>query len=288
MAASRVTGDWQRVSRYMRVTLSQRQSELAVALLLTMALVGLVLYVQFAAATSRVQVRAIEPIIVFPDFANVVDIDVKKQQFFDYLQDYVVAENRRILVLRDEVASLAVLVNSGVGLSSGERQRFLELAEAYRIDAAELNDRGIADTLMRRVDAIPVSMALAQAANESAWGTSRFTLEGYNLFGQWCYEEGCGLVPLRRLEGASHEVEEFNSVEEAVAAYFYNINTHPSYRGLRELRAEMRRHGEPLDSMRLAVGLGRYSERGLNYVDEVQTLIEQNGLMVRDRALGDL
>ncbi|MEX2468576.1 MAG: glucosaminidase domain-containing protein [Pseudohongiellaceae bacterium] len=262
---------------------------MAVALLLTVALAGLVVYVQLAAATARAQVAAIEPIIVFPDFANIVDIDVKKQQFFDYLQDYVVAENRRVLALRDEVASLAVLVNSGVGLSSsGERQRFLELAEAYRIDAAELNDRGIAATLMRRVDAIPVSMALAQAANESAWGTSRFALEGFNLFGQWCYEEGCGLVPLRRLEGASHEVEEFKSVEEAVAAYFYNINTHPSYLGLRELREEMRRHGEPLDSMRLVAGLGRYSERGLNYVDEVQTLIEQNGLMTRDRALGDL
>ena len=135
-----------------------------------------------------------------------------------------------------------------------------------------------------RVDIIPASLVLAQAANESAWGTSRFTLEGNNIFGQWCYEEGCGIVPRRRAAGATHEVRRFETIEEAVAAYFVNINTNPVYQYLRELRAQMRVQQLELNPLVLAFGLGRYSERGGNYIDEVQSIIIQNDLLSRDWA----
>ena len=137
--------------------------------------------------------------------------------------------------------------------------------------------------LIRRVDVIPTSLVLAQAANESAWGTSRFAREGNNIFGQWCFDEGCGLVPNRRGEDASHEVRAFASVEAAVRAYFRNLNTHPSYEDLRTLRASMRMQGLPLNSMVLARGLTRYSERGMDYVLELQDMIRINELRERDR-----
>ena len=144
------------------------------------------------------------------------------------------------------------------------------------------SDQDIINELILRVDVIPVSLALAQAANESAWGTSRFALEGNNVFGQWCYKKGCGIVPAERRSGATHEVKSFTSVEQSVQAYILNINSHPSYRYLREVRAVMRERQGKLDPMGLAYGLDRYSERGNNYVDEVRNLIIQNNLRLRD------
>ena len=138
------------------------------------------------------------------------------------------------------------------------------------------------DELLVRVDIIPVSLALAQAANESAWGTSRFAREGNNIFGQWCFDEGCGLVPGQRADDASHEVRSFSSVEASVRAYFRNLNTNPTYEYLRELRAQMRMKGKPLDSRALAQGLLRYSERGHVYISELYDIIRVNDLLALD------
>ena len=161
-----------------------------------------------------------------------------------------------------------------------------ELVKRYR-DIAGMADvdtaiEDIINELALRIDLIPVSMALAQAANESAWGTSRFTVEGNNVFGQRCYEEGCGIVPARRVSGAKHEVEYFDTVESSVKAYFLNINTHDSYAYLRDLRLKMRERNLKLDPMSLSIGLGRYSQRGSGYVDEIQRIILQNDLRDRD------
>jgi Bax protein len=143
-------------------------------------------------------------------------------------------------------------------------------------------EKEIIEELILRVDLIPASLALAQAANESAWGTSRFTILGNNIFGQWCYEIGCGIVPARRAAGATHEVKAFDTIQQSVEAYFLNINTHESYSYLRDLRAKMRKRDFKLDPMSLAIGLGRYSQRGDRYVDEIQRIIIQNDLRARD------
>ena len=250
---------------------------------LSLAMVGLIVLVDNLSTIEAYQpVVEPEPIAVFPDFGSIKSIEVKKQQFFDYLQDYVVAENESIAATRSELLSYADIANSGVAFSARERAWLLELAETYRVDTAQLNDREIVNELLLRVDGLPISLVLAQAANESAWGTSRFALEGNNVFGQWCYEEGCGIVPKRRRIGAIHEVKSFESIGSSVAAYFLNINSHPSYRYLRKMRSQMRDRSQNLDPMVLALGLGRYSERGDLYVDEVQNIIVQNRLRMRD------
>jgi Bax protein len=253
-------------------------------------LAALITYVSLTSVPATPEMMAveaglteIEPITVFPDFASIDTVAVKKQQFFDFLEDYVMAENANIAETRRELRSYVDIVNSGVAFSQRERRWILQLAEHYDLDTSALSDREIANELYLRVDKVPVSLALAQAANESAWGTSRFARQGNNIFGQWCYEEGCGLVPRSRLSGATHEVKKFDSIQESVNAYINNINTHPSYSYLRELRARMRDRNRPLDSLRLAMGLGSYSQRGDNYVDEVQNLIVQNQLTERDK-----
>ena len=253
-------------------------------------LAALITYVSLTSVPATPEMMAvkaglteIEPITVFPDFASIDNVAVKKQQFFDFLEDYVMAENANIAETRRELRSYVDIANSGVAFSQRERRWILQLAEHYDLDTSALSDREIANELYLRVDKVPVSLALAQAANESAWGTSRFARQGNNIFGQWCYEEGCGLVPRSRLSGATHEVKKFDSIQESVNAYINNINTHPSYSYLRELRARMRDRNRPLDSLRLAMGLSSYSQRGDNYVDEVQNLIVQNQLTERDK-----
>ena len=218
------------------------------------------------------------PISVVPDFAAVVEIDLRKRQFFEFLKDYIYAANAEVLKTRQQLKGYDEIAASGSPFSPTERSWVLTLADEYDLDTTELSEREITAQLMIRVDEVPVAMALAQAANESAWGTSRFAIEGNNIFGQWCFESGCGLVPLQRKSNASYEVRKFDSIGASVAAYIKNINSQYSYEGLRVLRARMRSRNEPLNAFDLAAGLAAYSERGEDYVDEVQNLIIQNEL----------
>ena len=223
-----------------------------------------------------------DPVTVFPDFTEIVDVDDKKRQFLDYLEGFIVTENKEIAVLRSRLFSLKEVIEREGSLNLREADEIIALSEIYRVENNGISTQEVVNELILRIDHIPVSMALAQAANESAWGTSRFTIEGNNVFGQWCYEEGCGIVPSRRVSGARHEVEFFDTVENSVKSYFLNINTHGSYAYLRELRFKMRERGLKLDPMSLSIGLGRYSERGAGYVDEIQRIIIQNDLRDRD------
>lgn len=126
------------------------------------------------------------------------------------------------------------------------------------------------------MDIIPKELALMQAANESAWGTSRFARIGLNFFGQWCYTKGCGMIPKRRADEAEHEVRAFKSVRAAVKSYFRNINTHEAYRELRRVRAGLRAEKVPIEATALTAGLLSYSERGEDYVSELNDMIRHN------------
>jgi len=265
-----------------------RKIKLTVAAITAIAMVGLIVTFQNLAddeIQTQVEVAELAPITVFPDFSSIQDLSLKKRQFFDYLEEYVLAENESIIWTRNELKRYVGIADSGVEFSERERNWLLNLAHDYRIESEKHSEREILNELMLRVDVLPTSLALAQAANESAWGTSRFALQGNNVFGQWCYEAGCGIIPAQRKAGASHEVKSFESIDSSVQAYFLNINTHTSYSYLRDLRSRMRERNLPFDPMSLAIGLGRYSERGDNYVNEVQRIILQNDLRKRDREI---
>ncbi|GJM13140.1 MAG: glycoside hydrolase family 73 [Pseudohongiella sp.] len=268
------------------VTEPKRKLELLCAGLISIALFALTFAVAKldpAHDSSGTLSENLEPIVVFPDFASIADIDAKKQQFFDFLQDFVRYENSLISDSRLRLLGYAEIVDEGTALTGQEREWLTDLAIAYEVEEQTISDHALLDELLMRVDVIPASLVLAQAANESAWGTSRFALEGNNIFGQWCFEEGCGIIPNRRIEGATHEVKSFDTIEAAIEGYFRNINTHHLYEDFREERARLRRLGQGLNSIELVEGLERYSQRGSNYIDEVQTLIQQNDLRRRDR-----
>lgn len=211
-----------------------------------------------------------------PDFASIDDVGEMKQAFYEFLQPVVVYENERIRAQRRELAALREVLAAGEELGWLQRRRLRALAEEYELEWNRKEIAAIAERLWRRVDVIPAELALVQAAKESGWGRSRVAVDYSNLFGHWCYEPGCGVVPKRRAANASHELASFDSVEESVRRYMNNLNTHERYSELRRLRAERRRAERPLTGPALAPGLLGYSERGEPYVREVLSMIEQN------------
>ncbi|MBC54209.1 MAG: hypothetical protein CMQ34_10300 [Gammaproteobacteria bacterium] len=225
-----------------------------------------------------------DDVALLPDFEAVTDTSTRKEAFFAFLYAYIEEENERVRETRSRLLPLAEIVRAGEPLSAVEQTELDSIVAEYRLDEADLPDRELIRELLRRVDIVPMSLVMAQAANESAWGTSRFAREGNNIFGQWCFNEGCGLVPERRRSDASHEVRSFGSVQGSVRAYLRNLNTHDSYAEMREMRADMRAQGRPLDSMILARGLTRYSQRGMAYVHELQDIIRVNRLHAFDRS----
>ena len=126
-------------------------------------------------------------------------------------------------------------------------------------------------------------MAIAQAAKETGWGTSRFALEGNALFGQWTWS-GEGLKPKEAKEGEKHKVMKFNILQASVRAYQRNINTHSTYKDFRKARAKLRDSNKPLDSIVLSKYLNKYAETGNQYVEVLQKIIKQNKLQDFDDA----
>ena len=212
-----------------------------------------------------------------PDFFSYRDTTEKKVAFFSFLYPRIVLANSRILIERDYLDSLTRKET----LSQKEHIWLAAQAKRLRVDEEPGTPEQF-NLLRKRLDVIPPSLILAQAANESAWGTSRFALRGNNLFGQWCFSKGCGLVPLNRVEGASHEVAAFPSPYHSVRAYIQNLNRHASYQGLRNTRLDDRAAGDPLSGLALARGLVSYSERGEEYVDEIRSMIRYNNLEFYD------
>ncbi len=211
-----------------------------------------------------------------PDFTRIGGGKLLKVKFFDFLQPIVEAENERILQQRDFVKKSYVAYKKGWELNEKHFNKLNDIASEYKLRNLDFKSESAYKKLLLRVDQIPESLALVQAAIESAWGTSYFAREGNNLFGQWCFTEGCGLVPRGRKEGLNHEVKVFGSVNEAVRAYMRNLNTHAAYTQLRNIRYQMRQNDQELKSEYLALGLQKYSAKGMDYVTMIRSMLKTN------------
>ena len=211
-----------------------------------------------------------------PDLAAIEDVSLMKRTFYGYLQPIAAQENSRILQQRADLAPIRARLQKNEGASWFQRRELKALARDYEVDWEPDDLLGVVDRLWLRVDAIPEELALAQAAKESGWGRSRFAVEVNNLFGQWCYQPGCGLVPKRRSSSATHEVAAFASVSDSVRGYMNNLNTHAQYTDMRRLRAAQRENQLAPTGAALAPGLLSYSERGSLYVDEILSMMQRN------------
>jgi len=206
---------------------------------------------------------------------NGLSVARKKALFLRVLLPVVLAENQHI---RQQRAWLQRLLLDGLPAVDSLAWRQLQrLAADYRVNG-DLNEPVWQQQLLQRIDEVPVALVLAQAANESGWGTSRFVQQANNLFGHWTWQADQGLVPLQRDVGKKHRVRVFPTLRSSVQAYLYNLNTGRAYKRLRQLRAILRDNDQPLDGQHLAAGLIHYSERGVDYVDEIRVLIRGNHL----------
>lgn len=207
-----------------------------------------------------------------PDFNQIQDVQEKKQAFYNYMLPLIHEANARILSERALVETWYLNPNS---LTDDQQTELQLLLIKYRITHEDPDVQK--DLLLRRVNALPPSLVLAQAANESAWGTSRFAREGNNLFGQWCFREGCGLIPESRGD-RRHEVRAFETPLDSVESYMRNLNSHPRYHHLRDRRLQEITKRGYVSGISLTEGLQSYSERGEEYIAEIQQMIEFNQL----------
>ena len=212
------------------------------------------------------------------DLSQISSKKDKKRFFFKSILPMVLLANEEVRQEREQVKEYKRLLDQDQPLEEYQLERLAALATRYEVKKSGDSPAEVVEVLLRRVDIIPPELALAQAANESAWGTSRFSQLANNLFGEWTFTPGTGLIPDERPEGATYEVRRFETLYDSIRSYLRNLNTHSAYKELRQIRAEARASAEPLNGIKLAEGLFRYSIRGEEYVRELQLLIQQNRL----------
>ena len=197
----------------------------------------------------------------------------RKEFFIQIVLPLILQENNNIRLDRKRLFSIINKSNN----TDLEKKWLQKKYKQYGVSSKDLS------TLKIRMDEIPVSLAIAQAAKETGWGTSRFAQEGNALFGQWTWS-GEGLKPKDADKNQGHKVMKFNVLQASVRAYQRNLNTHSSYRNLRKARAELRDKGKALDSLVLVKYLNQYAETGEKYVEVLTQIIKQNNLKDFDDA----
>ena len=205
----------------------------------------------------------------FPkDLDEISSVQLKKETFIKIVLPLVVAENQKIL---DDRYKLTKIVSRKM-TTDKEKAWLRQKLKEYKVKNGNIKE------LKQRMDIIPISIALAQAAKESGWGTSRFALEGNAIFGQWTWK-GTGIAPLNRDEKLNHKILRFPILRSSVKAYKNNLNTHKSYKSFREKREILRKKNKTLDGLKLIHSLNNYAQTGKEYTKVLEKIVTQNSLM---------
>ncbi len=215
--------------------------------------------------------KTVKPIYFtqFPkDLDEIQSVKLKKETFIKIVLPLIVAENEKILDDRFKLKNITSRKNTTDEEKQWLRQKFLE----YKVK------KGSVKELMMRMDIIPASIALAQAAKESGWGTSRFALEGNAIFGQWTWN-GRGIEPLLKDKSKNHKILRFPILRASVKAYKNNLNTHKSYIKFREKRQNLRERNKKINGLELTKTLNNYAQTGSEYTKILNQIILQNRLM---------
>ena len=212
------------------------------------------------------------------DWRRLAEAEPRKRIFVMILLPLVLLENGRVLRDRERLLDIEVRQTGGRAIAPRHRAWLERLALSYGLENPDLKE------LTGRVDSVPASLAIAQAAIESGWGTSRFALQGNALFGQWTGEGRRTIVPSRRDAGRRHAIRRFKTLGHSVRAYLRNLNTHRAYRAFRLRRAKLRAGNLALDGVLLAQELNAYSQQGPAYLRALHRLIIKNDLTALDNA----
>lgn len=212
------------------------------------------------------------------DLDTLSEVKARKVVFFKVVLPLVLYANEEIVADRERLWRIRYQVRQGIGPGPLDRLWLIIKAEEYRVAPGDL------DELARRLDIVPPSLALAQAAMESGWGTSALLRQRNALFGQLATARAEAVTSGGLTVGLTHEAWNFDNLLQSVRAYVRNLNVHPDYQQFRRARADMRSAGTPVDGVLLAPYLKTASERGNEYVDSIRAIIEANGLGQLDDA----
>lgn len=205
-----------------------------------------------------------------------------QQQFIHRINQAVQKADSVILQQRQQLLNLYAW-SQHHPLNAQQKHSLENLAKQYKLSHFRFSNKDFAQ-LIKRVDIVPASLAIAQAINESGWGHSRFAKQGNNYYGQWCYTKGCGMVPKQRAAGKIHEVRKFPSLQASVNSYIHNLNTHYTYKNFRDARHQLRLKKQALHGKYLIRSLSMYSQRRETYIRFITNIINQYHLGKFDRS----
>ena len=205
----------------------------------------------------------------------------KKLKFIETLLPLISYQNQKIIVERKRLFEIYDYLDVQKTLHKGDIIFLKNIAKKYLINSKNKHKIDLVEELLQLVDIIPNSIVLAQAANESGWGSSRFAKEHNALFGQYTYDEKNGVVPLRRDKGKRYLIRYFSSIDKSVESYFKNINTHYAYEKFRQIRSGMNKNNLGLNIKLLTQHLDVYAKDEF-YVETINSIIETNNLMQFD------
>ena len=221
------------------------------------------------------KVPAIQPNRVPTDLGKLLDIKKRKELFISMMLPMALKINQDIT---DKRVKLLNVINfyKNTGKITPQQRSFIDDIASEFGGKKDWKLQKALDTLLVRVDTLPVSLILAQSVVESGWGTSRFAIEGNALFGQWT--KGVGMVPANRAKNSKHSVKRFSSPFQSMKAYMYNINRNPAYADLRKLRMKLKADNEEVTGAKLATTLNKYSQEHEVYVNKLLSIISKNKL----------
>ena len=214
------------------------------------------------------------------DFMDIHSVSERKNLFINTLLPITFIENLKILDDRKKILDWWSQSNGETYQREFWPNWLYDISDKYDYEGSNIGE------LLMRVDIVPLSIALAQAAIESGWGTSRYLREGNALYGQYTFNKSLGLKPQDRDKNKEFYVRKFINLSDSTRSYLKNINTHNAYFKFRQERGTLRMNGEGLTGLSLVRHLDNYSERRLAYVDDIKTIIETNNFMKFDKVEG--
>jgi len=204
-----------------------------------------------------------------------------KKDFVKTLLPLISYENQNVLLERSKLDNIKVYLDNNKTLPESDLKFLYKISKKYKLKTKNKHKYDLVKELLDLVDIIPNSIVLAQAANESGWGTSRFATEFNALFGEYTYDYSNGVVPLLREEGEKHLVKMFDSVDKSIQSYFNNLNSHYAYVGFREVRKIMREKNNFSNIKLLVDELDSYAA-DTNYIETINSIIDVNKLYQLD------
>ncbi len=223
-----------------------------------------------------------KPIVLHNQNQNINEINLdflstSKQNYVKTLLPLISLENQNILFERSKLENIKEYLENNNTLSKSDLNFLEKISKKYRTKTNDKHKYDLVIDLLQRVDIIPNSIVLAQAANESGWGTSRFATEFNALFGEYTYNYSDGVVPLLREKGETHLVKAFDSVDKSVQSYFINLNSHNAYNDFRKVRNIMREKNNFNNIKLLVQQLDSYAADE-NYIKTINAIIDANKL----------